>query len=79
MKKELLKEKISPPEIHFISNFSAVIDGADGVLEYDGQLVRLSLGCINVKFCGSGLTIKTFSNDKMTVDGCIAAVEFESP
>ncbi len=78
MKKESINAKLSPPEIHLISNTQALVDGAAGVLEYDGCLVRISLGCLIVKFCGTGLTIRTLSAEKMTVAGCISGLEFES-
>ena len=47
------------PQVHieFFGRREASIDGLCGVLEYDGERIRLSAGKEEIVFCGKGLSI----------------------
>lgn len=64
--------------IEMISNYCALIDGCKGIMEYDDSVIKLSLGKMNVAFCGNSLTIKSLSMEQAMVEGFIAVVEFGS-
>ena len=66
------------PEIHLNGNLSAVLDGAKGILEYNGCCVRVGMGKFSVRISGNDLTIKTLSSSKMMVCGMIASLDFVS-
>ncbi len=77
-------EKLELPEeicrncgyIEIISNTCALVDGCKGIMEYDENTVRLSLGKKSVCFCGSNLSIKSLSMEQAMVEGLIVNLEF---
>ena len=70
--------EVTEPEIHLNGNLSAILDGAKGILEYNGCCVRVGMGKFSVRISGNDLTIKTLSSSKMMVCGFIASLDFVS-
>lgn len=64
--------------IEIISNTCALVDGCRGVMEYNGELIKLSLGKTAVAFHGTDLTIKSLSMAQAMVEGFIMSVEFSN-
>lgn len=57
-------------------NREIIVDGCNGVLEYDTGIVRVKTGKLIVKFCGRGLTIKCLTADSLVVEGFVTGIEF---
>lgn len=57
-------------------NREVVVDGCNGILEYDTEIVRIKTGKLIVKFCGRGLTIKCLTADSLVVEGFVTGIEF---
>jgi sporulation protein YqfC len=66
----------SVSQIELIDNTEAVIDGAQGVLEYGDGIVRVSLGKKIVKFTGRSLNLKSMDSNSLIIEGYITSVEF---
>ena len=64
------------PQIELSGNREAVIEGCQGILEYDENIVRLNLGKMIVRFTGLDLTIKCMNGESSIVSGTITAIEF---
>jgi sporulation protein YqfC len=62
--------------IEMAGNREAVIDGCQGVVEYDENIIKLSTGKMVIKFSGRDLQIKTLTHDSAVVSGFILAMEF---
>lgn len=73
---ELLNEAIVLPRVELNGNRDAIVDGCKGVLEYDCGVVRLNCGKLSVRFCGTNLSIKNLTFDKLVVSGDILTVDF---
>lgn len=62
--------------IEVISNRSAVIQGTKGILEYNDDLIRISLDDFEVQFYGTKLTIQCLSQDSLEIKGTINRIEY---
>ncbi len=62
--------------IEFTSSREAVIDGCQGILEYDENKVRLLAGRVEVTFQGHKLQLKCLTLDSAIVEGNITSVQF---
>lgn len=62
--------------IQITGNHSAVVDGCDGVVDYDGEKVILRAGRLTVRFLGRGLRLKRLTENSAVVEGFITAVEY---
>jgi sporulation protein YqfC len=62
--------------IEFTSNREAVIDGCQGIVEYEPHRVRLLAGQVEVTFVGRQLQLKCLTLDSAVVQGHITSVEF---
>lgn len=62
--------------IEIVSNCCATVEGCKSVMEYDESVIKLNLGKVSVKFCGSGLTIKSLTAQQAMLEGEIISVEF---
>lgn len=63
-------------QISLSGNREAVVEGCAGVLEYDSETVKLSLGKMMVQFAGRGLQIKCMTGESVIVEGYISRLEF---
>lgn len=66
----------SVPQIELSGNREAVIDGCQGILEYDENVIKLATGKMSIKFTGRELHIKVLTHDSAVVDGFITGIEF---
>lgn len=66
------------PQIELAGNREAVVEGCQGILEYDENIVKLAAGKMSIKFTGRGLQIKVLTHDSAVVDGFISSIEFIS-
>jgi len=57
-------------------NREVVVDGCNGVLEYDSDVVKIKTGKQIVKFTGRGLNIKCLTADSLIVEGFLIGIEF---
>lgn len=64
------------PQIELAGNREAVIDGCQGILEYDENAIKLTTGKMSIKFTGRGLQIKVLTHDSAVIDGFISNIEF---
>ena len=62
--------------IEFFGRREASIDGLCGVLEYDGERIRLSAGKEEIVFCGKELSIDVFDLGQAVIRGDIENVRF---
>lgn len=63
-------------QMELAGNREAIIDGCQGILEYDENVIRLAVGKMSVKFTGRGLQIKVLTHNSAVVEGYIANIEF---
>ena len=68
--------KYSQVHVEFFGRREASIDGLYGVLEYDGERIRLSAGKEEIIFCGKGLSIDVFDLGQAVIHGEIMSMEF---
>lgn len=64
------------PQIEMAGNREALVDGCQGVLEYDENTIKLSTGKMSIKFTGRGLQIKVLTHTSAVVVGFITGIEF---
>jgi sporulation protein YqfC len=62
--------------IELAGNREAIVDGCQGVLEYDENVIKLTTGKMVIKFMGRGLQIKVLTHDSAVVSGFITNIEF---
>lgn len=64
------------PHIEFNSNCEVIIDGNKGILQYNGNVVKLNCGNLVLKFSGDNLSIRSQSSEQIIVSGQIVSFEF---
>jgi len=64
------------PQIELSGNREALVDGCQGVLEYDDTVIKLSTGKMSVMFTGRSLQIKVLTHNSAIVGGYITGIEF---
>lgn len=64
------------PQIELAGNREAVIDGCQGILEYDEDNIKIATGKMAVRFTGRGLQIKVLTHDSAVIEGFIRNIEF---
>lgn len=62
--------------IEISGNSEAVIQGCQGILEYNENCIRLNLGKRSVLFRGTDLVMKSYTIEQIIVEGSFAAIEF---
>lgn len=63
-------------QIEISGNNEAVVDGCQGVLEYDNTGIKLATNKMSVKFTGRGLQIRVLTRSSAVVEGFITGIEF---
>lgn len=63
-------------QIEIAGNREAVIDGCQGILEYDENNIKLTTGKMAVRFSGRALQIKVLTHDSAVIEGFISNIEF---
>ncbi len=64
------------PFIQLTGNRSAVVDGCDGIVDYDNEKVILRAGRLTVRFSGRELRLKRLTESAAVIEGFISAVEY---
>lgn len=62
--------------IQLTGNRFAVVDGCDGIVDYDDEKVILRAGRLTVRFSGRGLRLKRLTENSAVVEGFISTVEY---
>ncbi|MBQ2903246.1 MAG: YabP/YqfC family sporulation protein [Clostridia bacterium] len=62
--------------IEISGNREAIIEGCQGVLEYNDNLIALNTGRLTVRICGCGLTIISMQNGQAIIRGTITGVDY---
>ncbi len=62
--------------ISITGNRCAVVDGCDGVMDYDEERVILRTGRLTVCISGRGLRLASLTENSAVIQGTIAAVEY---
>ena len=62
--------------IEISGNREAIIEGCQGVLEYNDNLIALNTGRLTVRICGCGLTIVSMQNGQAIIKGTIMGVDY---
>ncbi|MDR1631027.1 MAG: YabP/YqfC family sporulation protein [Oscillospiraceae bacterium] len=62
--------------IEISGNNEAVVQGCQGVLEYNENCIRLNLGRRAVEFRGTDLVMRSFTVDQAVVEGVFASISF---
>ncbi len=64
------------PLVQLTGNRSAVVDGCDGIVDYDEEKVILRTGRLTVRFSGKDLRLKRLTENSAVIEGIISAVEY---
>lgn len=62
--------------IELTGNRSAVVDGCDGIVDYDEEKVIVRTGRLTVRFLGRGLRLKRLTENSAVIEGFISSVEY---
>lgn len=62
--------------IEISGNSEAIIEGCQGVLEYNDNLIALNTGRLTVRICGCGLMIISMQNGQAIIKGTITGVDY---
>lgn len=65
-------------QIELSGNREAVVDGCQGILQYEDTVIRVSTGRLIVRFTGADLCIRTMQQNQILICGTIASVDFTS-
>lgn len=65
-------------QIELCGNREAVVDGCQGILQYEDTVIRVSTGRLIVRFTGSDLCIRTMQRNQILICGTIVSVDFAS-
>lgn len=64
------------PQLQLSGNREAVVEGCQGILEYDENIIKLNTGKMSITFVGRGLQVKVLTHDSAVVAGFITGIEF---
>lgn len=70
------QQRKSGSRIELTGNRSAVVDGCDGIVDYDDEKVIVRAGRLTVRFVGHSLKLKRLTADSAVIDGVIQSVEY---
>lgn len=62
--------------ISVTGNRSAVVDGCDGIVDYDQEKVILRTGRLTVQFSGRDLRLRRLTENSAVIEGVISSVEY---
>ncbi len=62
--------------IQLTGNRTAVVDGCDGIVDYDDEQVILRAGRLTVRFSGRSLRLCRLTENSAVIEGFISAVEY---
>jgi len=64
-------------QIILSGNREAILDGCQGVIEYEENKIKLKIGKQAVTFCGDSLQIKCMTDDTVIIEGKLSQLQFE--
>ena len=65
------------PQIEMTGNREAVVEGCQGIVEYDETCIQLRTKYHILQFTGADLQIKTMTDTSVVVQGIIAGLSFQ--
>lgn len=69
-------QDILGPRIEVISNRNVIIDGCDGIIDYDDERVSVKLGRIKADITGKKLRLKMLTENSAVIEGYIKNIEY---
>ena len=66
------------PKIEMLGNREIIIDGCKGIVEYEENLIKLSLGDTLLSLAGDALVIVSFDSSIAVINGQICEISFVS-
>lgn len=66
------------PLVTLTGNRSAVVDGCDGIIDFDDRKILLRAGRFTLRFCGRGLALCRLTENSAVIEGSIFQVEYNS-
>lgn len=75
-KSAVFENSLNTSQIEIISNKHAIIQGANNVLEYEKDLIRINLLNKEIQFLGEDFSIEYLTYDTIEVKGNIIRIEF---
>lgn len=63
-------------QMEIVGNKEITLDGAQGVLEYTDDCIRVSTGKMAIKISGRNLSLKGLNNETLIITGYILSIEF---
>lgn len=67
---------LSPVRVELLGNRQAVVDGCRGIIEYSDSCIRLSAQGLILRFTGTGLELRAFTEKEAIVSGTILGLEY---
>lgn len=71
-----MEQKTGGSLIELYGNRTVVVDGCDGIIDYDDECVVLRVGRLTVRLTGRGLRLKRLTENSAMIEGCISALEY---
>lgn len=62
--------------IEMSGNREVVVDGCQGILIYNENLIKLNTGRCKLQLCGRGLCIRSLTRESVVISGFITSMEF---
>ncbi len=62
--------------IQLTGNRSAVVDGCDGIVDYDDEKIILRAGRLTVHFLGRDLALRRLTENSAVIEGFLIRVEY---
>lgn len=69
-------QDILGPRIEVISNRNVIIDGCDGIIDYDDERVSIKLGRIKADITGKKLRLKMLTENSAVIEGYVKNIEY---
>lgn len=69
-------QDILGPRIEVISNRNVIIDGCDGIIDYDDERVSVKLGRIKADITGKKLRLKMLTENSAVIEGYVRNIEY---
>ncbi len=62
--------------VQVTGNRRAVVDGCDGIVDYNDEKVILRSGRLTVRFSGRSLRLKRLTENSAVIEGFLTSVEY---
>ncbi len=68
--------KIEYPQITIQSNKEIVVEGCKGIVEYNTNSIKISVGKMQMLFSGNDLTLKSLTPEHVVLTGEFTSIEY---